>query len=209
MFMSTQIIKVKFLSIIFICLFLSCSVKEKNKRKTLTPVELIQNSITEKTCSFDLLKEVDKYFYLTSFKTDTVEIYNLLKHYNDRFTNAENEKAFGVCTRDIEICECCKEMIWSLLLINHSLSLNELSSKERIEAFYKSASTFSDNSKIAYDLKDHYIRYNTVKEIKQTYLLLDKVHKTFLLGNLSDDANLEDVIIDIKKKVYLESKCKN
>ena len=63
--------------IILFCITLSCNVNKQNINRASDLVELIQNSITEKTCSFELLKEVDKHFYLSSFKTDTADIHNL------------------------------------------------------------------------------------------------------------------------------------
>lgn len=190
----------KRLLFIFSILLLGCSTKKEIPAKRNTYFIKVKKAFEQGDCSSILKGEADNYFYQPQYKTDTTDLFILFSKYNEAFTDATGKKTIGTC-RNNEICEKCKDLLFSILMINNSLEYTAQSPKVRIEKWFNDANTFTSRSDIAYGLRKHYFRTSSIKEIKQMYYKLNSSHRSFLFGKVESEIDLDEIIYGIKDRL--------
>lgn len=186
------------LTLIGLTLILGCSTNKEFQNNGNTYLAKVINSIENGDCSNIAKGEGDKHFYRSQI--DTSDLFSLLSKYNETFTSSSGKATIGTC-RNNEVCEYCKDLIYSILLSGSSMEFKDLSDKEKIEKWSNDVNTFTDRSDIAYKLKDHLLRTNTIDDIIELYNLLNSTQKRFLLGGVKSDTNAREILIGIKENL--------
>lgn len=103
-------------------------------------------------------------------------------------------------------CENCKDLIRSVFLISHSIHYQDLSDTERIDLWQEDANTFTERADLAYSMRKNFLRTHSVEKIAIVYRSLRSSSRSFLLGGIEDDENLELAIEAIKGELLTEAK---
>lgn len=195
----------KFLIIITSILLLGCTTKRAIPKIENTYFSKVMSAVKKADCSEIKKGEADNYFYLSQYKTDTTGLFLLLSEYNKSFTSATGRRTIGTCHGN-EICEHCKDLVYSIMMITKSLEYKDLSTEEKIEKWYNDAMTFTDRSEVAYAFRKHFIRSKTIRELVELYDSLRSGHRSFLFGRVESKDDLEQRILEIKEELMASSR---